>query len=63
VNVNDAVPDDVPPRGTAPADVTLTAPNASGAATVAKRAESKVALNAMLAPFLRMFKGFDPPKG
>ena len=61
VNVNDAVPDEVPPRGTAPADVTETDADTSGAATVAMRAESSVAVNAIPAPFLRMFKGFDPP--
>jgi hypothetical protein len=63
VKVNVAVPVDVPPRGTEPAEVTPTDANASGAATVATRAESRVAVNAIPAPFLRMFKGCDPPKG
>ena len=61
VNWNVAVPVEVPPGGTVPAEVTFTAPNTAGAAIVASRDESRVAVNATLKPFRRIFKGFDPP--
>src|SRR5262249_50491431 len=62
VKVNEAVPLDVPPMGMVPAETTVTDANAAGAAIVATRAESNVAVKATDAPFLRMFKGPDPPK-
>ncbi len=61
--MNVAVPVEVPPRGTVPAEVTVTAADANGAAMVATRVASRVAVKPIAAPFLRMFKGFDPPEG
>src|SRR6185295_14807682 len=56
VNVKLAVPLDVPLIGIVPADVTVTDASAAGAATVATREASRVAVNAIPAPFLRIFK-------